>query len=242
MLAIAPRFCAARRRATDVSRFDMLKDRHAGERCVLMANGPSLNRMDLSFLRRHTVIGMNKIFLGFRQFNFYPKYYVAVNRKVLEQSADAIRGINCVKFISDRADDLIAEDALTYRINTTRAPHRFCRDINKGVHEGWTVTYAALQIAYYLGFKEVILIGMDHRFDHSGEPNQASRLDGPDPNHFSPDYFGHGQHWDNPDLEHSEESYRIARTEYKRDGRHIMDATLGGACTIFEKMDYRGLV
>lgn len=225
-----------------MSRFTMLRNRHAGERCILVANGPSLNRMDLSFLRRHTVIGMNKIFLGFRKFGFYPRYYVAVNRKVLEQSAEAIRGINCVKFISDRADGLITEDALTYRINTTRAPHRFCHDIDKGVHEGWTVTYVALQIAYYLGFTEVILIGMDHRFEHAGEPNQASWLDGPDPNHFSPDYFGNGQHWDNPDLEHSEESYRIARTEFERDGRRIIDATLGGACTIFEKMDYRELV
>lgn len=219
----------------------MIRDRHAGERCVLMANGPSLNRMDLSFLRHETVIGMNKIFLGFRKFDFYPKYYVAVNRKVLEQSADNILRLNCVKFISDRADGLIDENGLTYRINTTRAPRRFCHDISQGVHEGWTVTYAALQIAYYLGFKEVIIIGMDHRFEYTGAPNQPKQLDGPDPNHFSPDYFGHGQGWNNPDLAHSEESYCIARTEYERDGRRIIDATLCGACDIFEKADYRGL-
>ncbi len=219
----------------------MLHNRHAGERCVLMANGPSLNRMDLSFLRRHTVIGMNKIFLGFRKFDFYPRYYVAVNRKVLEQSAAAVRQLNCVKFISDRADGFMDEDALTYRINTTRAPHRFCHDIAKGVHEGWTVTYAALQVVWYLGFSEVVVIGMDHRYEFSGAPNQARQLDGPDPNHFSEDYFGHGQQWNNPDLAHSEESYRIARSEYQRAGRRIMDATLGGACRVFEKADYRAL-
>jgi len=219
----------------------MLHNRHSGERCVLVANGPSLNRMDLSFLRGETVIGLNKIFLGFRKFHFYPRYYVSVNRKVLEQSAEAIARLNCVKFISDRADGLLAEDALTYRINTTRAPYRFCHDISQGVHEGWTVTYAALQIAYYLGFSEVVVIGMDHRFAYNGAPNQAQRLDGPDPNHFSPDYFGHGQQWNNPDLAHSEESYDIARTEFERDGRRIIDATVDGACTVFEKADYRDL-
>ncbi|MGY0797603.1 6-hydroxymethylpterin diphosphokinase MptE-like protein [Lysobacter sp. A286] len=224
-----------------MSRFSLLHDRHRGERCVLIANGPSLNRMDLSFLRRQTVIGMNKIFLGFRKFDFYPQYYVAVNRKVLEQSANIIKTLNCVKFISDRADGIIPESGLSYRINTTRAPNRFCHDIAKGVHEGWTVTYAALQVAHYMGFREVVLIGMDHRFEYAGAPNQTQTLNGPDPNHFSPDYFGHGQSWDNPDLAHSEESYRIARCEYERSGRRIIDATLDGACDIFEKADYTAL-
>lgn len=236
-----PRCSAAKAQSTDVSRFDMLRNRHAGESCVLMANGPSLNAMELSFLRRETVIGMNKIFLGFTKFNFYPKYYVAVNRKVLEQSADHIKALNCVKFISDRADGFIPESGLIYRINTTRAPARFCHDISQGVHEGWTVTYAALQVAYFLGFKQVVLIGMDHRYDYNGAPNQAQQLDGPDPNHFSPDYFGNGQHWNNPDLAHSEESYRIARAAFEKDGRSILDATVDGACTIFEKVDYKDM-
>src|SRR3546814_3551381 len=87
-----------------MSRFAILHDRHRGERCVIVANGPSLNAMDLSFLQRETVIGLNKIFLGFEKFDFYPRYYVAVNRKVLEQSVTSITALNCVKFISDRAD------------------------------------------------------------------------------------------------------------------------------------------
>lgn len=224
-----------------VDRFRMLRGRHDGERAVLVANGPSLNRMDLGLLRRQTVIGMNKIHLGLDRFGFYPRYYVAVNRHVLEQSAEAIRALACVKFVSDRSAGLLPEDALTYHLNTTRAPARFCHDIAKGVHEGWTVTYAALQVARYLGFREVVLVGLDHRYQYTGEPNQLHRLDGADPNHFSPDYFGNGQHWNNPDLAHSEESYRIARAEFEKEGRRIIDATVDGACTVFEKADYKEL-
>lgn len=224
-----------------MGRFDLLHNRHRGERCVLVANGPSLNRMDLSFLRREVVIGMNKIHLGLDRFGFHPQYFVCVNPLVLEQSADAIRSLACVKFLSDRCGPSIPEDGLTYHLNTARPPARFCRDIARGVHEGWTVTYAALQVAWFLGFGEVVVIGMDHRYAYNGEPNQTQRLDGPDPNHFSPDYFGHGQHWDNPDLAHSEESYRIARAEFEGSGRRILDATVDGACTVFDKVDYRGL-
>lgn len=224
-----------------MNRLAMFQDRHRGERVVIVANGPSLNCMDLSLLACETVIGLNKIFLGLDGFGFYPRYYVAVNRKILEQSVAEIRMLNCVKFISDRAGSLIREDGLTYKLNTTAAPSRFCHDIAQGVHEGWTVTYAALQIAWYLGFSEVVLVGLDHRYNFSGAPNQLKRLDGPDPNHFSPNYFGHGQNWNNPDLARSEESFRIARAEFESDGRRILDATVGGACTIFDKADYKDL-
>jgi hypothetical protein len=225
-----------------MSRLQVFQHRHAGQRCVLVANGPSLNRMSLDFLKSETVIGLNKIFLGLRKFCFYPRYFVAVNGKVIDQSVNEINALKCVKFIgSQGAAGRVKEDALTYILNTVNPPHRFCHDIVEGVHEGWTVTYAALQIAYYLGFSEVILIGLDHRYSFVGEPNQAMTLDGPDTNHFSDAYFGHGQRWDNPDLSHSEESFRIARAEFERDGRRIIDATLDGACDIFEKSDYRKL-
>lgn len=219
----------------------MLHRRHDGGRCVVVANGPSLNRMDLSFLRSEISIGMNKIFLGFKEFGFYPKYYVSINRKVLQQAAGEIRKLNCVKILSDRCAAEIPEDALTYHVNTRAAPARFCHDISQGIHEGWTVTYAALQVARYLGFSEVVLIGLDHRYEYNGAPNQSQRLEGPDPNHFSPDYFGGGQDWDNPDLARSEVSYRIAKAEYEAEGRRILDATVDGACTIFEKVDYKEL-
>ncbi|NNJ85488.1 MAG: DUF115 domain-containing protein [Gammaproteobacteria bacterium] len=221
-------------------RLNRLYNRHLGERIVLVANGPSLNRMgSLKFLQHEITFGLNKIYLGIKQFGFYPRYYVAVNDKVIAQSVQQIKALNCVKFISARNASLVPEDALTYHINTRRG--HFCRDITQVVSEGWTVTYVALQIAYYLGFHEVVIIGMDHRFQYTGQPNEAHRLNGPDPNHFSPDYFGGGQTWDNPDIENSEVSYRIARAEFEKAGRRIIDATADGACTIFEKADYRHL-
>jgi hypothetical protein len=197
--------------------------------------------MDLGFLRGEIVIGLNKIFLGFRKFCFYPKYYVAVNTKVISQSAEALKQLTCVSFIAKHSGSLVPESGLVYHIDTIKPYARFCHDVSRGVHEGWTVTYTAMQIAFYLGFSELILIGIDHRYQFTGRPNESQRLEGPDPNHFCPDYFGGGQDWDNPDLERSEESYQIARQEFEKDGRRIVDATVGGACPVFEKADYKKL-
>ena len=212
----------------------LIRDRHLGETVVLIANGPSLNKTDFDLVRGQITIGLNKIFLGFSKFIFYPTYYVAVNEKVLRQSARQIHDLKCVKFLSNRANDLFSENALTYILNTTHPPSRFSESLSQGIEEGWTVTYAALQIAYYMGFQRVILVGLDHRFEFEGMPNESNLLKGRDLNHFSPEYFAN-QEWDNPDLVNSEESFRIAREKFEADGRIIFDATVDGACEIFEK-------
>lgn len=182
--------------------------------------------------------------MGFKKFKFYPKYHVTVNPTVVEQSQEQLKQLTSVKFIGDRGlteNVNLEEDPLTYFLNTKQPKHRFCKDLNDGCREGGTVTYAALQIAYHMGFKKVIIIGMDHNFSYEGEPNEARVMEGADNNHFIDNYFGYGQKWDNPDLAKSEESYRIARQVFEDDGREIIDATLDGKCTIFEKANYKTL-
>lgn len=213
-------------------------DLHRGQSCVLVCNGPSLNRMDLGFLRNHIVIGLNKIHLGLDRFGFQPRYLVAFNARVVEQAGRAMAALPAIKFIGGRAKANLHEAANIFHVPVLDEPVTFSGDICTGVREGGTVTHAALQIAFYMGFTEVVIIGMDHRFTYEGAPHEARRMTGPDPNHFSPDYF-RGQVWDNPDLARSESSYAVARQVYEAQGRCILDATCDGACTIFEKVDYR---
>lgn len=218
----------------------MLKNRHRNEVAVLVANGPSLNKMKLDFLRKENVIALNKIHLGLDKFGFYPRYLVAMNEMVIAQAAKEIKALNCVKFLSQHgAQGHLEEDALTYIFNTKKPKERFFKDITKGLHEGWTVTFAALQIAYYLGYKEVVIIGLDHRFEYDGKKNELKTLNGADPNHFCDNYFGFGQEWHHPDLQKSEESFAVAKKIFEDDGRRILDATLEGACPIFDKVDHR---
>lgn len=216
------------------------RDLHFGQRAVIVCNGPSLNAMDLRPLRHEIVFGLNKIHLGLDRFGFQPRYLVAVNPRVVAQAAAEMAALGAVKFIGARAAGHLPEDGQTHHIDILNPPVLFSRDLRQGLREGGTVTFAALQIAYYMGFAEVVIIGMDHRFTFQGAPHEAHVMAGPDPNHFSPDYFA-GQVWDNPDLPRSEASYAEARRIYEAEGRRILDATVDGACTVFEKADYRRL-
>lgn len=202
-----------------------------------MGNGPSLNKMDLSFLPfEKNVFAANKIYLGFEKFNFLPTYHTAINGLVLQQSAKEILEMD----VPYRFVPLGKGFPLHYGI------HFLIKDMTStdfhktGVtfHEGWTVTYANMQLAYVFGCKTVYLIGVDHHFEQVGKPNSKQILEGEDPNHFSPNYFK-DQEWHLADLKQSEKYYNVAKKVYEEDGRIIIDATLNGKCQVFPKEDYR---
>ncbi len=115
----------------------------------------------------------------------------------------------------------------------------FTKDISKGVCIDATVTYMAMQIAYFMGFKTVILIGVDHFFASKGQPHSTVQLSGEDPNHFDPNYFGYGVPWQLPDLAGSERAYQRAKDVYEADGRRILDATVEGQLQTFGKISYK---
>jgi hypothetical protein len=217
-------------------------DCHRGRRCFILGNGPSLRDTDLSQLRGEITFGMNRIYLLFPEMGFATTYFIAVNTLVLEQCAQEIAALDLPKFITWRARRWIDKGPQTLFVDTDYTePADFTGDPTRRLFEGSTVTYTALQLAYYMGCDPVILIGVDHNFTTQGQPNVTVVSSGDDPNHFAPGYFGKGFRWQLPDLQASEAAYRLARDAYAAAGRSILDATVGGKLTVFPKVNYGGL-
>lgn len=225
---------SARRLAT-------LKDRYRGERCVIIGNGPSLKSMDLSPLRDEYTFGLNRIYLLYERLGFSTNFFVSVNRYVLEQCADEISEVPGMKFISWPARKHIPPADNVIYLRSTSGP-RFCTELpTEGVWEGATVTYVAMQLAYYLGFAQVILIGVDHAFTSKGPAHKLVTSTGEDPDHFDPSYFGAGFRWQLPDLDQSEVAFRLAKSQFESAGRAIVDATVGGKLDVFPKVNYESM-
>lgn len=222
-------------------RIKAVKNKHWGERCFILGNGPSLKKMDLQPLAQEVTFGLNRIYLLFGQMGFPTTYYVAVNRLVIEQCAEEIERIPVPKFLNWHSHDLVRFTADMMFLKTGVREPRFTRDITRSLWEGATVTYVAVQIAYYMGFHQVILVGVDHSFATKGKPHSEIVSTGDDPNHFAPNYFGKGFRWQLPDLETSERAYRLAKRYFEQDGREILDATVGGKLEVFPKIDYQML-
>ncbi|HCE18327.1 MAG TPA: hypothetical protein DEQ80_10750 [Anaerolinea thermolimosa] len=228
-------------RRDSIRRLRALKDIHRGQRVFIIGNGPSLRQTDMSKLRNEYTIGMNRIFLMFPELGFQTTYLCSVNDLVIEQSAAELQALNLPRFVSWRARRWLKPDDNLYFLYTTYTGPKFSTDLTGRLWEGATVTNIALQVAFYLGFQEAILIGVDHNFVTQGKPNTTVTSQGDDPNHFSPAYFGKGFRWQLPDLETSERGYRMAREAYETAGRRVVDATVGGKLTIFPKVDYDSL-
>ena len=238
-------------RRESLRRLAALKDNHRGQRCFVIGNGPSLKQTDLTRLRGEFTFGTNRIYLLFPTLGFTTSYYLSVNSLVIEQCVQDILSLPIPKFLSWRSRSLIqaalprdgrlpAENPLMF-LHTTYSGPKFARDARQRLWEGATVTYVALQLAYHLGFEEVILVGIDHTFETKGRPNTTVVSQGDDPNHFHAGYFGKGFRWQLPDLETSERAYRMAHQAYTRSGRQILDATIGGKLAVFPKVDYDSL-
>jgi hypothetical protein len=228
-------------RRDTISRLHALKDTHRGERCFIIGNGPSLKHTDLSRLSNECSIGMNRFYLAYPDLGFTNTYYLAINDLVVEQCAADIQRLQLPVFLSWRGRKWVTPAENIYYLFTTYTGPRFTRDIARRLWEGATVTYTALQLAYYLGFQQVILIGVDHNFVTKGKPNTTVISNGDDPNHFDPRYFGKGFRWQLPDLETSERAYTLARDAYERAGHQILDATIGGKLRIFPRVAYDSL-
>jgi hypothetical protein len=223
-------------------RMHELHNSHIGERCFIIGNGPSLRRTDLTKLRDEFTFGLNRIYLIFPEIRFTTSCLVSVNDLVLEQCAGEMKALNLPKYLTWRSRHWFADDPRVVFVDTDfTGPEDFSPDATGRIFEGFTVTYAALQLAFHMGFGEAILIGVDHNFITQGPANQEVVSAGDDPNHFSPNYFGAGFKWQLPDLEGSERAYRLAEKAYRDAGRRIVDATIGGKLTIFPKVDYNSL-
>jgi hypothetical protein len=228
------------RRAT-IRNIKKFRNKYQGERCFVIGNGPSLQKTDMTKLRNEYTFGLNRIYLMFEELGFSTSFFVSINDLVIEQSASEIQVLKIPKFVSWRSRKwLMPQDDLFFLYSTYTGP-KFAKNAASRLWEGATVTYVALQLAYYFGFSEVILIGVDHSFSTKGKPNATITSEGDDPNHFNPKYFGKGFRWQLPDLETSEIAYEMARHAFEADGRKVLDATVDGRLTVFPKVEYNSL-
>jgi hypothetical protein len=214
-----------------------LRDVHRGETCVIIGNGPSLRSTDISLLRDQYTFGLNRVYLAFDDWGFSTTYHVSVNKYVAEQSGAEMAALRAPLFTTiDNLDSFRDFERDTTYLWNKRHPG-FYGDVRRGVWEGATVTYVAMQLAFHMGFRRAVLVGVDHRFASTGPAHRLVTSESDDPNHFLPNYFGPGYNWQLPDLETSEIAYAMAKRAYENDGREVIDATVDGALQVFPKME-----
>ncbi len=231
------------------------RDKHRGERCVIIGNGPSLNDLDLTKLSDERTFGVNGIFYAADRMGFDPTYYVVEDTSVMRENTARIIAYQAGhKFFPSLYRSLVGErSGVTYFMMNRgfyekSSPHfcvpRFSTDAARRLFSGQSVTHINLQLAYYMGFTEVVLIGMDFSYVIPSDAERAGDIitsGSDDPNHFHKDYFGKGKTWKDPKLDRVLANYQIAKAMFEEDGRRIVNATAGGKLELFDRVDYDSL-
>lgn len=211
------------------------KDKFSKQKAIVVCNGPSLLKANLDQLDNIHTFGLNKINYIFEKSKFRPSFIVSINPFVIEQNSNFFNHTEIPLFLDSRSHNFIRNRKNICYLYSTQYP-TFAKDISHSVWAGFTVTFAALELAYHMGFEKVALIGCDHNFETKGSPNKVVASSTNDPNHFDPRYFSGGEKWQLPDLPGSEFAYSMAKEVYQENGRIIYNATEGGNLHIFPRI------
>ena len=226
------------KRSESKMKLESYRNIYEGETVLVVGNGPSLLNTPLEKFSSFPSIGMNKIDMLYDKTSWRPSVIISSNNLVVKQHSSAYEEADTPLFLSWKARKFLSE-ALRSKVNffLTKSDSSFSKDFSEGVGASGTVTYAALQLAFYMGAQRVILFGVDHNFKYEGSPHEVAKMKEVDSNHFDPNYFAKGQYWGIPNLDASEKGYEAARRIFEAHGRSILDATVGGKLQVFKKIN-----
>jgi hypothetical protein len=222
------------------------KNKHKGERCFIIGNGPSLNKLDLTLLKGETTFGVNGIYLNQEKMGFLPTYYVIEDYLIAEDRASEINELKgSVKFVPTFLDYTLKKDCNTINFNAYMNysdkifKPLFSDDCLRKIGVGGSVTFMCLQLAYYMGFDEVYMIGFDHNYAKLEKMDSSIIVtEENDENHFTPNYYTKGERWHDPNVDRMEKGFNVARNFFSKNNRTVLNATYQGHLDVFERKEY----
>lgn len=227
------------------------KDKFARRRCFIIANGPSLRTEDLDLLheRGEITFGMNRIYKLFDQTEWRPTYYVCEDELIAQSQQAEINAIESTeKFIPIELKwwhNVSIENACYFHLNykeQDRYPFSFSTDCAHQIDCRGTVTCSCMQLAAYMGFSEIYLLGVDHNYRVTIDINGNVVTD---PN--AKDYFCEGYDTDIKDIVvhdmgNNTRAYMDAKKYCDTTGRTtIYNATRGGKLEVFQRVEFDSL-
>lgn len=226
------------------------KNKHSGERCFIIGNGPSLRSEDLDKLKNEVTFATNKIYLTYKETDWRATYFVIEDPLIMDAHKEINRNIKGVKFYCLSSalnyEDFYAENAYFFdhdhRINYRPYPYEV-EFSTKPDFLIWshTVTYSCIQLAAYMGFKEIYLLGIDHNFAIQRKKN-GEIIKNDTQNHFSAEYDSNkNRHFIEMDIDLATSAYECARVYAKKNNIKINNATRGGNLEVFERVDFDSL-
>lgn len=207
-------------------RCEQLHNIHFGASCFIIGTGPSLSNTNFKPIKNKILFGVNKLFIDMDKFGIHSQYWCVADPNIFRECYQDLLNLNTTMFLTNGATVVYLKEVKKYTkeimipivlkpLSDMKTTQEFSTDITKGVNGGM-VTLSCLQIAYYLGFKDVYLVGCD--CSQKG-------------NHYYNTIYTKEDDW-----EIFFKLYEKCKQIYEQQGRKIYNATVGGNLEVFERV------
>jgi hypothetical protein len=225
-------------------RLKVFKDIHLGKRCFIIGNGPSLNISDLEKLKSEKTFAANYIESLFERTSWRPVYYTCVDIDVFNDLKNMIpfKGVlgcfiqyscakKCNRGIANNVYSLnLLEYYTVHKKNALDLNQIIYSDISSCISPVRTVTFVNIQLAIYMGFKEIYLLGVDHNY----KKDCRNHAEGMKENGKEYDYLK----WNKC----STQDYLIAKKHCDLHDIKIYNATRGGELDVFDRIKFDDII
>lgn len=219
---------------------------HNGKRCFIVGTGPSLKLEDVEILKYEYTFGVNSCFKIFDKTTWRPTYYVVTDPKFISDMGKELdkcsEEITC-GFCGDKTE---WHGSNIHPITTSQiymnVPRRgfikrilektkydfMTKDLSQGIINGHTVVFSAIQIAEYMGFSEIYLLGIDCNYKGKLQYSELTSH----------------THINNPNAaDLMVIDYLYAKRHCEKTGKlHIYNATRGGMLEVFERVHLEDII
>lgn len=214
----------------DYYKLKEFKNIHKNERCFIVGTGPSLTMEDLMLIKNEYSFSVNSIVLSFPDTSWRPTYYCIQDKFGYEKLKDSIREARMPYVFNGisnkRMTPIMDISYIPYPLNLLdhgkaipKHITKFSADAFRCVYAGHSITYSAMELAAYMGFKEIVLLGVD--CDYSKPVNHVKAYSVQDDVNAA--YL-------------MKESYKVARRYCDKHGIKIINATRNAKLDVFERI------
>ena len=234
-------------RAENEKGLGLLKNAYKGKRIFIVCNGPSLKPEDLDRIAENGdySFACNKIDKIFTKTKWRPSFYAVFDEGYGIKLLDTMNSIPADMHFYAEDSYLTTRKvrAKHYYINALRSRKLldepdFADNVTEKLYAIATVTYAMIQIAVHMGFKELYIIGCDHSY------SLEVKRDGTIVDNGGNSYFTGSEEEKKRTAVVSWEAdcaYDMARTFADSHGIVIKNAGRGGKLENFERVDFDSL-
>jgi hypothetical protein len=236
----------------DTEYIKSIKNTMVGKRCFIIGNGPSLTPEDLDMIKGEFSFGCNRIFDIYEKTSWRPNYYVVYDKNVinsllkqpvieLEVNKAFVSDKRLANYWSEKND---VQEIFNKGRTTIAKEKYYIQTVSENIDDYFTssqtVATLMFEIAFYMGFTEIYLLGIDNNYGIEKDMN-GNKIINNIQSHFYETKDADGNRY-TANIEAATKCYETCKKYADSHGVKVYNCTRGGKLEVFERKNLEDVI